>query len=311
MISRIFTCASRHDSTKAAPAACIVRCPFGPSLPADDPKWPDGYEATINNARIVRNSTGGLYPGVGNEVFITDFTTVPFGQWFTLEVIAEGNAFAVLVNGKSSGYHVDPNRRFSSGHIALQQYSPETKIEFRKIEIKELNRSNKKDSKEIGCVSHPVRVNRVAFLPDGLGMLSGGVFIERARRTNGPDVYFAQPYAVRLWEVASGQSRFTMRGEGAAVAALALSSDGRYAASCPGLISKIPVLIWDLKTGQRIHRLSEEPATNKLGCLALSFSPDDRRVMAASMNGNRARVGPGYRTGTTPNHSQGGTDQAG
>jgi hypothetical protein len=77
-------------------------------------------------------------------VFVTQFTRVPSGQWFTLEVIAEGNAFALLVNGKSSGYHVDPKRRFSSGHIALQQYSPETAIEFRKIEIKELNRSNQR-----------------------------------------------------------------------------------------------------------------------------------------------------------------------
>ena len=42
-----------------------LRCPFGPSLPsADDPKWPDGYEVTINNARIVHGITGGLYPGV-------------------------------------------------------------------------------------------------------------------------------------------------------------------------------------------------------------------------------------------------------
>ena len=59
---------------KGGSSGVYFRCPFGPSLPADDPKWPDGFEATINNARIVRDSTGGLYPGVGNEVFITDFT---------------------------------------------------------------------------------------------------------------------------------------------------------------------------------------------------------------------------------------------
>ena len=170
-----------------------LRCPFGASLPADDPKWPDGYEATINNARIVRHSTGGLYPDVGNDVFISDFTTVPPEQWFTLEVIAEGNAFAVLVNGKPSGYHADPNSRFSSGHITLQQYTPETKIEFRKIEIKELNRSNKKDPKEMACVGHPVRVNRVAFLLDGPGIVSGGIHLEHVRRTNGTEWFFPHP----------------------------------------------------------------------------------------------------------------------
>ena len=131
-----------------------IRCPFGPSLPADNPKWPDGFEATINNARVVRNSTGGIYPGVGNDVFITDFTRVPFGDWFTLDVIVEGNAIAVLVNGQSSGYHVDKKGLFSSGHIALQQYSPKTVIEFRKIEIMELNLSNQKDLKEIRALSH-------------------------------------------------------------------------------------------------------------------------------------------------------------
>ena len=79
-----------------------LRCPFGPSLPsADDPKWRDGYEVTINNSRVVRNITGGLYPGVGNALFVTKPTTVPFGQWFTLEVIADGGALAVLVDGKS------------------------------------------------------------------------------------------------------------------------------------------------------------------------------------------------------------------
>ncbi len=126
-----------------------LRCPFGPSMPtSDDPKWPDGFEATINNARIVRESTGGLYPGVGNDVFTADFskfTSVPFGQWCTLEVIAEGNALAVLVNGESSAYKFPSPRLHPSGHIALQQYSPETVIEFRKIEIKELDRSNQKD----------------------------------------------------------------------------------------------------------------------------------------------------------------------
>ncbi len=124
------------------------RCPFGPRLPADDPKWPAGYEATINNARIVPNSSGAIYTGVGNAVFIADFgiaTRLPSEQWFTLEVIADGDALSVLVNGARSGYHVDRRKeRFSSGHIALQS-SPETRIEFRKIEIKELNGWNQKD----------------------------------------------------------------------------------------------------------------------------------------------------------------------
>src|SRR5262249_1053703 len=64
-----------------------LRCPLGPSMPAEDPKYPDGYLATINETRIVRNSsTGVLYPGSGDKVFLADFgrvTTAPPDQWVT------------------------------------------------------------------------------------------------------------------------------------------------------------------------------------------------------------------------------------
>jgi serine/threonine protein kinase/WD40 repeat protein len=267
-----------------------LRCPFGPSMPtSDDPKWPDGFEATINNARIVRESTGGLYPGVGDDVFTADFnkfTSVPFGQWFTLEVIAEGNALAVLVNGESSAYKFPSPRLHPSGHIALQQYSPETVIEFRKIEIKELDRSNQKDSKEVGrFLGITDRVQRVAFSPDGLGILSGGFPSKFTIRTDGSVWFSGPPYVLRLWEVASGRNLFTMEGQGVGVAGFALSSDGRYAASSEWLVSVIPILIWDLKTGLRIHALSGKDTINEKQCIAMSFSPDDRRVMAAVTTG--------------------------
>jgi len=268
-----------------------LRCPFGPSMPSsDDPKWPNGFEATINNARIVHNSTGGLYPGVGNEVFIADLgqvTTVPFREWFTLEVIADGSALAVLVNGKPSAYKFAPKRLHPSGHIALQQYSAETVIEFRKIDIEELNRSSQKDSKEIGRVlSNTDRVARVDFSPDGLGILSGELAFEITRRTDGRNWVYFGGYALRLWAVASGRNLYTMRGEGGFVRALALSSDGRYATSSDGPLHEQPILIWDLETGQHIHRFTIKDKTNKMGCTALSFSSDDRRVMAASTNGD-------------------------
>ena len=90
---------------------------------------------------------------------------------------------AVLVNGKSSAYKFARERLHPSGHIALQQYSPETVIEFRKIEIKELNRSDQKDPKEIRrFLGTTDRVTRVAFSPDGLGILSGGTFARDIRK---------------------------------------------------------------------------------------------------------------------------------
>ena len=240
-VSHLYT--ERHDFTdfhlrvearfnKGGHSGVFFRSPFGPRLPADAPMWPEGYEATINNARIVRNSTGGFYPGVGHDVFTTKFTTVPFGEWFTLEVIADGNVFDLFVNGTSSGYNAVGKNHFASGHIALQQFSPETVIEFRKIEIKELNLPTQKDPKEIGrFLGHHARVNRVGFSPDGLQILSGGHHIEHVRRTGGTHWFLGSGYTVRLWEVASGRNLFAMPGDGVTVEALTFSSDGRYAAS--------------------------------------------------------------------------------
>ena len=77
----------------------------------------------------------------------------------------------------------------------------------------------------------------------------------------------------------------TRQGEGAIVAALAFSSDGRYAASSDVSLSKHPVFVWDLTAGKRIKGLTLKDKGKELVCAALSFSPDDRRVMAASTSG--------------------------
>src|SRR5262249_6529407 len=60
-------------------------------------------------------------------------------QWFTLELILQGNRAVILVNDQLATDYLDVKRLFTSGHIALQQNNPQTVIEFRKIEIRELN----------------------------------------------------------------------------------------------------------------------------------------------------------------------------
>ena len=90
------------------------------------------------------NKTGTLDPGDpdNDDVWRTYSTTktIPLGRWFTLEAIADGNILSILLDGKLTAYHVDHKRRYVSGHIALEQHDPQTVIEFRKIEIRELNR---------------------------------------------------------------------------------------------------------------------------------------------------------------------------
>ncbi|HEV8000684.1 MAG TPA: SUMF1/EgtB/PvdO family nonheme iron enzyme, partial [Planctomycetaceae bacterium] len=61
------------------------------------------------------------------------------GRWFTLEVVAQGNQVYVLVNGELAH---DTNwvkrDQYESGRIAIEQLAGEPSIEFRTIEIKEL-----------------------------------------------------------------------------------------------------------------------------------------------------------------------------
>ncbi len=75
----------------------------------------------------------------GGAVVPSRQTPISPGQWFTMEVIAEGNHFIIRVNGTTTADYFDEKRLYSSGHIALQHHDSQTVAEFRKIEIKELN----------------------------------------------------------------------------------------------------------------------------------------------------------------------------
>jgi hypothetical protein len=89
---------------------------------------PGGVQVGIINAQT--NQKGFTLPRV-------EMAKIPPGQWFKLEIIAEGNHHVVLVNGKKTTDAVDANIP-DAGVIYLSLLGAET-IEFRKIEIKELN----------------------------------------------------------------------------------------------------------------------------------------------------------------------------
>lgn len=60
------------------------------------------------------------------------------GEWFTQEVIADGDTVTVLVQGKEAVKYKDPDRTLSVGAIALFCRGKST-VMFRKVEIKELS----------------------------------------------------------------------------------------------------------------------------------------------------------------------------
>ncbi|HTK76365.1 MAG TPA: family 16 glycoside hydrolase, partial [Gemmataceae bacterium] len=97
-----------------------------------------GYEAQINSTHRDLNRTGSLY-GTQNQILVpVREQLVPPNEWFSEEVIAQGNEITIIVNNKTTAHFVDTQNRFIEGRIALQQHNPTTLVEFRTIEIKEL-----------------------------------------------------------------------------------------------------------------------------------------------------------------------------
>ncbi len=104
--------------------------------------WPaKGYEAQINNSGSDPRKTGSLYA-------IQDVTEplVNDSEWFTQHVIVSGKRIVIEVNGEKVVDYTEPEnparsddmaqRLLSSGTVALQGHDPESRVLFRKIQVK-------------------------------------------------------------------------------------------------------------------------------------------------------------------------------
>jgi hypothetical protein len=107
-----------------------VRTRFGKS-------YPDGYEAQINSTGLDPVKTGSLF----NLAPIKEMLVQP-DEWFTQEVIADGNHIIILVNGNKVVDYVDRAGSYTTGHLALQHsmrsQDKDTVVQFRRIEVREL-----------------------------------------------------------------------------------------------------------------------------------------------------------------------------
>jgi uncharacterized protein (TIGR03067 family) len=84
-------------------------------------------------------------PGAGypTALFnVQDDALIRPDEWFTLELIADGNRFITKVNGKEAANCTDPLSAYRKGHIALGVFTDQTVVQFKKIEIKELPASS-------------------------------------------------------------------------------------------------------------------------------------------------------------------------
>ncbi|MEZ6046448.1 MAG: DUF1080 domain-containing protein [Planctomycetaceae bacterium] len=113
----------------------IGRASFGPQFPENRPRWPLGYEAQIYEGSGPR--TGSLYAAEHGAVVVVDKSKATADDWIDLELSVRGIHVVIKVNGIQTAEYYDPNNQFRSGRIALELNDKGTKVEFRKIEIKD------------------------------------------------------------------------------------------------------------------------------------------------------------------------------
>jgi len=122
---------------------------------------------------------------------------------------------------------------------------------------------NASDGQERVVLSgHTQNVSSVAFSPEGATLASGTAFFG----------------AVKLWEVATGKERRTLRG---ATGPLAFAPDGKSLATCSGRLfagRRFQIVIWQVATGQELLTLSG----HRIFPTALAFAPDGSALASAS-----------------------------
>lgn len=112
-----------------------------------EPGFPAGYEAQLNATHGDPIKTGSLYPDGRTKLgqFKKDITVMNEAphkpnEFFTQEVVAEGNHIQIFVNGKQTIDFKDPNNTYTKGHFALQGHDPGSIMTFKKVEYKPLKK---------------------------------------------------------------------------------------------------------------------------------------------------------------------------
>jgi hypothetical protein len=106
--------------------------------------WPKGgFECQVNNTHSDWIKTGSLY-GLINIAN----SPAQDGEWWTQEIIVQGNSVTVLVDGKKVLQYNEPpgvqpgkdfERKVSGGTFALQGHDPKSVVRYKNIRVKRLD----------------------------------------------------------------------------------------------------------------------------------------------------------------------------
>ncbi|AYY15575.1 DUF1080 domain-containing protein [Actinobacteria bacterium YIM 96077] len=107
--------------------------------PGDDP-WvavEHGYEIQIDATDEPDRTTGAIYGVQGADVNARDAALNPPGTWNAYEIVVEGQAIDVYLNGEliNQFEDSDPARDLSEGFIGLQNHDDGDEVYFRHIRI--------------------------------------------------------------------------------------------------------------------------------------------------------------------------------
>jgi serine/threonine protein kinase len=114
----------------------IVKAGGGPK------RAPRGYEVDLHRVPQRRAPIGTLWrQGQGTELSALPAISVPFPPdgWFVIEILTKGKHIITKVNGTTVLDTVDETHAPRRGHIALEAMNSFTSVQFRRIEIRELN----------------------------------------------------------------------------------------------------------------------------------------------------------------------------
>jgi hypothetical protein len=106
--------------------------------------WPrGGFECQVNNTQSDWIKTGSLYG-------LVNIAAAPSrdGEWWTQEVIVQGNTVTVLIDGKKLLQYTEPpgaqpgrdfERKLGEGTFALQAHDPGSVVRYKNIRVKRLD----------------------------------------------------------------------------------------------------------------------------------------------------------------------------